>query len=463
MAAMAAIPPPAPGPSPSPSTPLPHPGPPFLASSSPPSSIPPLQSSSPKAGNGQPRARPATAPNKLGLDGGEPPPGTDGVGRVGGQEIDGGEPERGTDGSDDPRMRTDIGGGKRPQCKNSERNQRKMPTISKEKCQKVVKANEQMEKQLPGHRSRNIKSASPGLRSPIQVTSSPGVNFLVRSTAVKRANMAGSPKTPQPPSCSQIGSPSLQDLSPDTRATNSHASKRKPRKLISDIWREAEPIYKEGKLVEGKCIHCHQIFAASRDTGTSHMKRHLKVCEAKTAMNDMVTKMGHPDGIDPNWKFNPKLARRKLLKLIVINEMPFSLVEYTPFREFTASLNPWFENISRTTIKNDCVDAFKHHGDAMKESGTTIVDQIDLLQEQVKMLGGEVALSTSSLKRLLEQAANNPDDSQIHTFSKLSMQLSEKSFELEIMYAEVQITKSFKTSYKQRYRKMQNSKKQLRN
>jgi centromeric protein E len=41
------------------------------------------------------------------------------------------------------------------------------------------------------------------------------------------------------------------------------------------------------------------------------------------------------------------------------------------------------------------------------------VDQIDLLQEQVKMLGGEVAFSTSSLKRLLEQAANNPDDSQI--------------------------------------------------
>ncbi|KAM0890973.1 hypothetical protein ACQ4PT_026738 [Festuca glaucescens] len=165
MAAMAAIPPPAPGPSPSPSTPLPHPGPPFLASSSPPSSIPPLQSSSPKAGNGQPRARPATAPNKLGLDGGEPPPGTDGVGRVGGQEIDGGEPERGTDGSDDPRMRTDIGGGKRPQCKNSERNQRKMPTISKEKCQKVVKANEQMEKQLPewnNYRGSNRPSSRAG-------------------------------------------------------------------------------------------------------------------------------------------------------------------------------------------------------------------------------------------------------------------------------------------------------------
>lgn len=47
------------------------------------------------------------------------------------------------------------------------------------------------------------------------------------------------------------------------------------------------------------------------------------------------------------------------------------------------------------------------------QSGTTIVDQIDLLQEQVKMLAGEVALCTSSLKRLTEQATNSPDDLQI--------------------------------------------------
>ncbi|GJN27586.1 hypothetical protein PR202_gb15618 [Eleusine coracana subsp. coracana] len=115
------------------------------------------------------------------------------------------------------------------------------------------------------------------------------------------------------------------------------------------------------------------------------------------------------------------------------------------------------------------------------KSGTTIVDQIDLLQEQVKMLAGEVALCTSSLKRLSEQAATNPDDFQIQeqikklkdeinekkshirvleqrmvqslettedssvktelsqTFSKLSTQLSEKTFELEIMSADNRI------------------------
>lgn len=42
--------------------------------------------------------------------------------------------------------------------------------------------------------------------------------------------------------------------------------------------------------------------------------------------------------------------------------------------------------------------------------GTTIADQMDLLHEQTKILVGEVALRTSSLKRLSEQVARNPED-----------------------------------------------------
>lgn len=38
---------------------------------------------------------------------------------------------------------------------------------------------------------------------------------------------------------------------------------------------------------------------------------------------------------------------------------------------------------------------------------------MDLLREQIKMLAGEVALSTSSLKRLSEQASKNPGDSRL--------------------------------------------------
>jgi centromeric protein E len=47
------------------------------------------------------------------------------------------------------------------------------------------------------------------------------------------------------------------------------------------------------------------------------------------------------------------------------------------------------------------------------QTGTTITDQMDLLREQVKMLAGEVALCTSSLKRLSEQATSNPENLQL--------------------------------------------------
>jgi hypothetical protein len=75
-------------------------------------------------------------------------------------------------------------------------------------------------------KSKN-KLASPVVRSPMQMASSPGVNMLMRSAALardslrvrsasmKRARMAGSPKTSQ-------NSPSLEELSPCTRTTNFH-------------------------------------------------------------------------------------------------------------------------------------------------------------------------------------------------------------------------------------------------
>lgn len=38
-------------------------------------------------------------------------------------------------------------------------------------------------------------------------------------------------------------------------------------------------------------------------------------------------------------------------------------------------------------------------------------DQMDLLVEQVKMLSGEIAFSTSTLKRLVEHSVTDPESS----------------------------------------------------
>ena len=77
-------------------------------------------------------------------------------------------------------------------------------------------------------------------------------------------------------------------------------SKHRRRKLVSHIWEEAVPIYDGRMLVEGQCNHCEQIFPATRDSGTSHLRRHLKVCPMKTAMNEMIDKLGHAEVVDPN-------------------------------------------------------------------------------------------------------------------------------------------------------------------
>ncbi|KAH9691255.1 kinesin-like protein KIN-7E [Citrus sinensis] len=56
--------------------------------------------------------------------------------------------------------------------------------------------------------------------------------------------------------------------------------------------------------------------------------------------------------------------------------------------------------------------------------------QMDLLHEQMKMLAGEVALCTSSLKRLSEQAASNSEDSHLR---KLKDEISEKKLQIRVL------------------------------
>lgn len=43
-------------------------------------------------------------------------------------------------------------------------------------------------------------------------------------------------------------------------------------------------------------------------------------------------------------------------------------------------------------------------------------DQMDLVLEQVKMLAGDIAFSTSTLRRLMEQSVNDPESYKTQVF-----------------------------------------------
>ncbi|CAK9259107.1 unnamed protein product [Sphagnum jensenii] len=67
-------------------------------------------------------------------------------------------------------------------------------------------------------------------------------------------------------------------------------------------------------------------------------------------------------------------------------------------------------------------------------TGTTMADQIDLLREQFKMLAGEVAFCTSSLKRLIEQSASSPEDVQIQVqIEKTKEEIQEKRHQMLLL------------------------------
>jgi hypothetical protein len=117
-------------------------------------------------------------------------------------------------------------------------------------------------------------------------------------------------------------------------------------------------------VAEAQCIHCHKRNKVARDVGTSTCRRHLRTCEGKAKLDQMINQMNSSelslrDASLKDWKFDQEKSRQELVSLIVVHSLPFSLVEYPKFRSFVTSLNPWFTNVSRTTIKYDCIKTYE--------------------------------------------------------------------------------------------------------
>jgi len=111
------------------------------------------------------------------------------------------------------------------------------------------------------------------------------------------------------------------------------------------------------------CI-AKKIIKVAREVGTSTCLRHLRTCEAKARVDQMLNQMNSNDLSSlsaslKDWKFDQEKSRQELAYLIVVHSLPFSLVEYPRFRSFVNSLNPCFEHISRTTIKSYCMGTYE--------------------------------------------------------------------------------------------------------
>ncbi|KAI3958675.1 hypothetical protein MKW98_030340, partial [Papaver atlanticum] len=56
-----------------------------------------------------------------------------------------------------------------------------------------------------------------------------------------------------------------------------------------------------------------------------------------------------------DFKFIPEVTRDLIARMIILHELPFSMVENVGFRKVLASLQPTFKLVKRTTAKSDCM------------------------------------------------------------------------------------------------------------
>lgn len=143
------------------------------------------------------------------------------------------------------------------------------------------------------------------------------------------------------------------------------------RKFISKSWKEFVPIHVDGEVTRGECKHCGTLISAKRGHGTSGLRNHLNRCHARAtvvgALNQMNATLMTPDGVSRLWKWDPDVARKMLVRMVVLHELPLSIVEYEGFRKFVSSLNPSFHMITRKTLKNDIMKAFDEHKKSLKD------------------------------------------------------------------------------------------------
>ncbi|KAK9270558.1 hypothetical protein L1049_026139 [Liquidambar formosana] len=126
---------------------------------------------------------------------------------------------------------------------------------------------------------------------------------------------------------------------------------------------------------------------------------------------------------------SPASCSKSLQNRVIFNEMKDGQRKSVSRRGDESSVDSFPERTQAGDLFSATVG-----GRRLPPTGTTIADQMDLLREQVKMLAGEVALCTSSLKRLSEQASSNPEDPQFQEhMQKLKDEISEKKHQIRVL------------------------------
>ncbi|CAN0881974.1 Putative AC transposase [Linum grandiflorum] len=144
------------------------------------------------------------------------------------------------------------------------------------------------------------------------------------------------------------------------RPSTSIPPTRKPMKKRSIYWKFFVPFKDADGNAKAKCLLCQNSFAATSTNGTSGLKKHHDSCSRRNikAMSELSLRFGIDNDQVSNWKFDQLDARKALVEMILLDELPFRFVEHEGFRRFMLRICPMFKIPGRKTVREDCFRMF---------------------------------------------------------------------------------------------------------
>ncbi|GMI86360.1 DAYSLEEPER [Hibiscus trionum] len=175
---------------------------------------------------------------------------------------------------------------------------------------------------------------------------------------------------------SQSSSPSRVS-DPTSTGKKSGRKKQQPR---APCWNHFSKYVTEDGENRSRCNHCDTTYTMENRGSTTSLNNHLKTClqkpkgntsdlkQSELAFSKVGSSSESETTIFSTWKFDGDAIRKALINMIVVDELPFRIVEGDGFKSFLSIACPRFHLPSRFTVRRDCLDLFNSMKRLLKNS-----------------------------------------------------------------------------------------------
>ncbi|XP_062103613.1 zinc finger BED domain-containing protein RICESLEEPER 2-like [Humulus lupulus] len=159
-----------------------------------------------------------------------------------------------------------------------------------------------------------------------------------------------------------VPSTNIQEVQSLDNRSDVNESRGIKRKKTSPAWDHFTLQKIDGKL-KAVCNHCGRKLVGESSKGTKHLLLHMERCPVRQKQ------LAKNPTASPSVTFNldPELGRKKLAEMIILHEYPLSMVEHSGFIDYSNTISPMFQMVSRNTIRSDILKIYKIEKEKFRE------------------------------------------------------------------------------------------------